>query len=357
MKATPESWMEAALAEARKGLGGTAPNPPVGAVVVKQGRIIASGYHRKAGGPHAEIHALRNAGADAKNATLAVTLEPCSTRGRTGACTDAILEAGIRKVIVGCVDPNPAHAGRGIDILRAAGVEVIRDVREADCQELIRAFARVQQTGLPYVTLKMACTLDGRIADAKGNSKWITGPESRERVQQLRRECDALLVGTGTVIRDDPSLMPRPQKGRKPIRIIPDRQGRIPLARQVFTDGRPTWCLHGPEVADSRKKRLRKRGVVTLEAPTARGQLNWKRTLKLLADHGVRHLLCEGGGQLASALLQADLVQELHWVIAAKLLGQDGRPSVGPGWTLENAPGFQIRSVAPSGGDLWLHLR
>ena len=357
MKATPETWMRRALAEARKGLGATAPNPPVGAVVVKQGKIIGTGYHRKAGGPHAEVYALRDAGADAKNATIVVTLEPCSTVGRTGACTDAILKAGIKKVIVGCSDPNPAHAGKGYDLLREAGVTVESGVLEDECRELIRAFTHVQQTGMPYVSLKMACTLDGRIADAKGNSKWITGPESRARVQQLRRECDAILVGTETVMKDDPSLMPRPQKGRKPLRIIPDRQGRIPLTRKVFTDGHPTLVLLGPDVSLKRKTTLSKRGTEWLEVPVARGQLNWKRTLKLLGDQGVQHILCEGGGQLASALLQAGLVQELHWVMAPKLLGQEGRPSVGKGWSLADAPEFEVRTIEKSGDDIWIVSR
>ena len=348
--------MDLALAEARKGLGKTAPNPPVGAVVVKAGKVIGSGYHRKAGGPHAEVFALREAGAAAKGGTIVITLEPCSTQGRTPACTDAIQQAGIKKVIVGCVDVNPAHAGRGLDLLREAGLEVISGVREAECQELIRAFSYQQTTGLPYVSLKMACTLDGRIADAKGSSKWITGAEARERVQELRRECDAILVGTETVLKDDPSLMPRPAKGRKPLRIVPDRMGRVPLTRQVFTDGHSTLCLLGPEAPAKRKAALSKRGIAWLEVPLVRGQISWPKTLKLLSKQGVQHIMCEGGGQLASALLKANLVQELHWVLAPKLLGEDGRPSVGAGWTLPKAPGFTIRSVEQLGQDVWIHL-
>lgn len=357
MKLSLEQLMDLALEEARKGLGSTAPNPAVGAVVFKNGKILGTGYHKKAGGPHAEIHALRDAGEQAKGATMAVTLEPCSTQGRTGACTDAIRKAGIKKVVVGCVDPNPAHAGKGLEILREAGVEVISGVREAECRELIRAFSHVQKTGLPYVTLKMACTLDGRIADAIGNSKWITGPESRERVQELRRACDAILVGTRTVIRDDPSLMPRPMKGRKPLRIIPDRRGRIPLKRQVFSDGKPTLCLLGPEAPSQRELRLASQGVKTQVVPVSRDQLDWSRILKRLAVHGVQHLLCEGGGQLASALLKADLVQELHWVVAPKLIGQEGRPAVGPGWKLPEAPEFAVQTVDVCGTDVWFHLR
>lgn len=354
MKATPDTWMELALTEARKGLGTTAPNPSVGALVIKQGRVIGRGAHRKAGGPHAEVFALREAGDQAKNAILVVTLEPCSTQGRTPACTDAIRAAGIKKAIVGCVDPNPAHAGNGLDILRGAGVEVISGVMEKECRHLIRAFSHVQRTGRPYISLKMACSLDGRIADAKGNSKWITGPESRGRVQEMRRECDAILVGTETVLKDDPSLMPRPMKSRKPLRLIADRQGRLPLTRQVFSDGHPTLCLLGPDVSTSRKTALTRRGVDWLEVPVSRGRIHWAKTLALLAERGVQHILCEGGGQLASALLKAELVQELHWVMAPKLLGQDGRPAVGPGWSLDQAPQFEISKTKRFGEDLWI---
>jgi diaminohydroxyphosphoribosylaminopyrimidine deaminase/5-amino-6-(5-phosphoribosylamino)uracil reductase len=359
MKTTAESLMREALAEARKGLGLTAPNPAVGALVVKGGRIIGRGYHHRAGSPHAEPLALREAGPAAKGATLVVTLDPCSTHGKTPPCTEAIRKAGIRKVIIGCTDPNPAHAGRGLDILRTKGIEVVSEVLDAECQDLIRAFAHRQLTGLPYVTLKLACTLDGRIADAKGRSKWISGPASRERVQVLRREADAILVGTETVRMDNPSLVPRPQRGHRPLRIIPDRQGRLPLKRKVFTDAHAarTLCLLGPDVPANRYKRLEALGVQTLQGSVRSTKFQWKTILKQLSQRGTQHILCEGGGQLASALLKADLVQELHWIIAPTLLGQDARPAIGPGWTLDNAPGFQIHSHQQLGNDLWLQLR
>lgn len=359
MKTTPESLMREALVEAHKGLGLTAPNPAVGALVVKNGEIIGRGYHHRAGSPHAEPLALRDAGEAAKGATLVVTLEPCSTHGKTPPCTEAIQKAGIRKVIIGCTDPNPAHAGRGLDILRNAGIEVESGVLEDECQDLIRAFAHRQLTGLPYVTLKLACTLDGRIADAKGRSKWISGPESRDRVQALRREADAILVGTETVRRDDPSLMPRPQRGHTPLRIIPDRQGRLSLKSQVFTDAHAarTLCLLGRDVSPTRLKKLETLGVSTLQVTTRGDRLQWKSILKQLAQRGIQHILCEGGGQLASALLKADLVQELHWVLAPTLLGQDARPAIGPGWTLDNAPSFRIIDQQAFGKDLWLQLR
>jgi len=353
MTTQPESWMREALTEGRKGLGLTAPNPSVGAVVVKNGKIIGRGYHHKAGTPHAEPLALKDAGMAAKGATLVVTLEPCSTTGQTPPCTEAVIAAGIKKVIVGCEDPNPAHAGRGLTLLRQAGIEVEVAVLEADCQDLIRAFTHLQLTGRPYITLKLACTLDGRIADASGKSQWISGPASRENVQALRRSVDAMLVGTETIIKDNPSLMPRPQYGHKPLRIVPDRQGRIPLTRKVFTDGFPTLGLLGPDVSAARIHCLKKQEIETLQFK----RFSWPAMLKKLGDRGVHHILCEGGGQLAGALLKADLVQEVHWVVAPKILGASARPAVGGGWTLDKAPGFKLEAQERLGEDLWLHLR
>lgn len=353
MTTKADIWMAEALIEARKGLGFTAPNPAVGAVVIKTGRIIGRGYHHKAGTAHAEPLALKDAGAAAKGATLVVTLEPCSTTGRMPPCTEAVIAAGIKKVIVGCTDPNPAHAGRGLDLLREAGIEVETGVREDECQELIRDFAHVQQTGVPYITLKLASTLDGRIADARGKSQWITGAAARERVQMLRRSVDAVLVGTDTVIKDNPSLMPRPAHGHTPLRIIPDRQGRIPLTRKVFSDGFPTLGIFGPQVSEARKDRLHRLGIGTLQVTA----FSWPSILKTLAKRGVQHILCEGGGQLAGALLKADLVQELEWFIAPKLLGEKGCPAVGGGWSLDKAPGFVICASERLGEDLWLQLR
>ncbi len=351
--------MREALAEARKGLGLTAPNPAVGALVVKGGEILGRGYHHRAGSPHAEPLALRDAGERAKGATLVVTLEPCSTHGKTPPCTEAIQQAGIRKVIIGCTDPNPAHAGRGLEILRTAGIEVESGILEAECRDLIRAFAHRQLTGHPYVTLKLACTLDGRIADAKGRSKWISGPESRDRVQDLRREADAILVGTETVRLDNPGLMPRPRRGHTPLRIIPDRQGRLSLKSQVFTDAHAarTLCLLGPEASSSRQTRLEALGVSVLSGSVRGTHFQWKAILTRLGQRGVQHILCEGGGQLASALLNANLVQELHWVLAPTLLGQDARPAIGPGRSLDNDPAIQLRESNQLGNDLWLHLR
>ena len=349
--------MRDALAEGRKGLGLTAPNPPVGAVVVRDGRVVGRGHHERAGAPHAEPIALADAGAAAEGADLVVTLEPCCTAGKTPPCTEAILRAGIRRVFVGCTDPNPVHAGRGLSQMEQAGVEVRCGILEPECRELIRAFAYVQRTGLPYVTLKLACTLDGRIADGDGNSKWITGDASRERVQAFRREADAMLVGTNTVLRDNPSLMPRPARGRLPWRVVPDRTGRLPLDAKVFTDASAerTLCLLGPR-ASKRKEELEHRGVRVRLVEEKLGALDWEAVLTTLAADGINHVLCEGGGKLASSLMRNGFVQELHWMTAPKLLGDAGTPAVAGGWTLPEAPEFRMTGVERLGDDVWMRL-
>ncbi len=359
MNADDHSWMGEAIAEARKGVGFTAPNPAVGAVLVKNGRCVGRGFHAKAGTPHAEPNAIRDAGDKARGAEMYVTLEPCSTTGKTPPCTEAIQKAGIRRVVIGCMDPNPAHAGRGPLRLSEAGIEVTSDVRKEECEELIRGFARVQLTGLPYITLKLASTLDGRLADASGTSKWITGSSSRDRVQDLRREVDAILVGTETVKKDNPSLMPRPSQGHRPWRIIPDRTGRLPLKRKVFSDAhaKKTICLVGPSVGERRRSSLEKVGVRVLQVPERSGKIRWAPALKRLASQGIHHILCEGGGQLSASLLKADLVQEIHWIAAPKLLGVKGTPAVNAHWTLATAPQFALHQLDQVGEDTWMWLR
>lgn len=350
-----DQYMERALNEARKGLGTTAPNPPVGAVVVKRGEIVGAGYHKKAGGPHAEIHALRDAGEQARGSKVFVTLEPCSTVGRTGACTQALIDAGVHSVVIGCLDPNPAHAGRGVDILRDHGIHVEVGCCEEECRHLIRAFRCVQREHRPYVSLKLAVSLDGRIADGRGRSQWITGPAARDRVQALRRECDAILVGTGTIRADDPGLLPRPARGKRPLRIVPDRTGRLPLNRKVFTDGKEeqTLVLHGRSASEAACRRLQNAGIETLRVPEIRSGLQWQKTMQILAKRGVQHILCEGGGVLAGALVRAGLVDELHLITAPKILGSKGRAAFVGTWNLAECSKWQRQSFELVGEDTW----
>src|SRR5512135_2351615 len=226
-------YMRLALRLGRRGLGRTSPNPPVGAVVVSGHTVVGRGYHHQAGMPHGEIEALTDAGARARGATLYVTLEPCAHHGRTPPCTDAVIAAGVRRVVFGTRDPNPTVSGNGMVRLRAARIAVTGGVLQPDCDELIAAFRKHVTTGLPLVTLKLAASLDGRIATATGESRWITGPESRLFTQRLRNEHDAILVGAQTVIRDDPELTCRLRGGRNPLRVVLDGRLRVPLGARV----------------------------------------------------------------------------------------------------------------------------
>lgn len=351
----PEGGMTLALEQARKGVGLTHPNPPVGAVVCKGNRILGAGYHRRAGGPHAEVFALKEAGASAKGATLYVTLEPCSTQGRTPPCTEAVRAAGIKKVVVGCQDPNPKHAGRGLTLLRATGVEVVSGVCEDEARALIAPFTHLMLQGRPRVVLKLGMTLDGRIADRRGKSQWITSSAAREQVQALRRASDAVLVGAGTVCSDNPSLLPRPALGRTPWRVVLDGAGRVSPSAKLFTDGKASQTLVAttPDCSAARRKAWGKAGarvlVLTSKTPAARLRM----LLKELGRMGCMQVLCEGGGELASGLVRAGLVDEFVWFIAPRLLGGDALPALsGKGWRMGSLPELCIESCQQVGPDL-----
>ncbi len=322
-----EPFMQRALALAKRGEGLTRPNPPVGAVLVQDGKIIAEGFHKKAGGPHAEVNCLQSTIKNLKSAILYVTLEPCSTFGKTPPCTDLILARGIRRVVIGAKDPNPVHAGRGIRILRRAGVEVLTGICRTEAEALIAPFAKRILTGMPYVTLKLAATLDGRIADASGKSKWITGPQARAKVQELRRSADAIMVGAGTVRADNPSLLPRPAKGRAPLRVVVG--ATLQADAKVLTD----------EASDR---------TLVMNRPL-------KKILLELGKHGVMHVLCEGGGELAGSLVRTGLVDEFALFVAPALLGGDGVPMVGKkGWPLDNMPLLHFQTLEKCGKDVFI---
>ena len=325
-----EPFMRRALELARRGEGLTRPNPPVGAVLVRGGKILAEGFHKRAGGAHAEVNCLKNFSGSVKNTTLYISLEPCSTHGRTPPCTDLILERGIKRVVIATRDPNPAHAGRGIRLLRRAGVEVVTGVCRDEANELIMPFTKRILAGIPFVTLKLGATLDGRIADETGKSKWITGEASREYVQDLRRRVDAIMVGAGTVRADDPSLLPRPAKGRAPLRVIVGR--KVPAASKVLTD----------EAAE--------RTIVT-HAPI-------EKIMHDLAERGVMHVLCEGGGVLAGELFRSGFVDEMLIFIAPAILGGGGVPMFGKeGWLLDDMPILDFKSVEQVGEDILIRVK
>jgi diaminohydroxyphosphoribosylaminopyrimidine deaminase/5-amino-6-(5-phosphoribosylamino)uracil reductase len=355
MRAQDEQWMRRALVLARMGEGLTRPNPAVGAVVVRGGRMVGEGYHRKAGGPHAEVVALRKAGARARGATLYVTLEPCSTWGRTPPCTEAILAAGVRRVVIGVTDPNPKHAGRGLDILRKRGVAVTCGICQAEAAEVLAPFATHMLHQRPRVILKLGMTMDGRLADPKGRSRWITGTAARQQVHALRRRSDAILVGRGTAELDNPSLLPVPSGGRRPWRIVLDRRGVLSPRNKIFTDGHPaqTLVVIGCDVSARYRAALKRRGVELLECPTDRTGFRLDALLKCLGKRGVLQVLCEGGGTLAGSLLRRNLVDEAWLFMAPRLLGDQARPAVaGARWRLDELPTLRITGATMVGEDV-----
>jgi diaminohydroxyphosphoribosylaminopyrimidine deaminase / 5-amino-6-(5-phosphoribosylamino)uracil reductase len=329
------SWMALALRLARRGYGQTSPNPMVGAVLVKAGKLIGQGWHHQAGEPHAEIEALRDSQSrrqDPAGATLYVTLEPCSTHGRTPPCTEAILASNIRRVVAGATDPNPKHAGRGFDILRQAGLQVVTGVEADAAAQLNEAFNHwiVQRT--PYVTLKAAMSLDGKIATAFGESKWITGAKARACGMKLRQGADAILVGVNTILADNPGLTVRGRGMVKtpPLRrIVLDSEARTPTQSQVVSD---EWASLTTVVV-SRKAPVRrvaqlKERVQVLVGPTHSGKIDVSWLLARLGSESVTSLLVEGGGEVHASFLQGGMAQRIVFFYAPKILG--GRTAPGP---------------------------
>lgn len=324
-------FLRRALELGRRGLGRTSPNPPVGAVIVRDGRVVGEGFHRRAGGPHAEVMALRRAGAKARGATLYCTLEPCSHHGRTPPCAPAVAAAGITRVVVGAIDPNPRVRGRGLRILRAAGVKTQARVEEEAARELIRYFSHHRRTGRPFVRLKLAASIDGRIAAAGGNARWITGPASRALVHGWRDEMDAILVGIGTALSDDPALTCRRRGGRDPLRVVLDGDLRLPPRARMLREGdSPVWVVTRRDHDRRRRGRLLRAGARVVPVPARRGRLDAAAVLDRLGAEGVLSVLVEGGGEVAASLLSAGLVDEICLFTAPILLGGDGIAMVGP---------------------------
>lgn len=329
--------MRLALARARGALGRSFPNPAVGAIVFRGDRVLGRGRTRSAGGAHAEVvaldTALRRYGArSVRGASMAVTLEPCSHTGKTGPCVDRLVAEGLRRVFVGHVDPHPRVAGRGLRQLRRAGVDVRVGVLETACREQHRGFLCSVQRGRPFVVLKLASTLDGRIATATGESRWITSPEGRAAVHRLRARMDAIVVGSGTALADDPELTVRrgSRVVHRPLRIVVDGSLRVgPDARLHRGEAGRSWVLCSERASAARRRALGRAGVVLIDVPRRGRHLDLKRGLAVLAGRGLTQVLVEGGGQLAAALLREDLVDEVHWVVAPRLIGCEGVPALG----------------------------
>jgi diaminohydroxyphosphoribosylaminopyrimidine deaminase/5-amino-6-(5-phosphoribosylamino)uracil reductase len=323
--------MARAAALAHRALGRTSPNPAVGAVIVKGERVVGEGWTCPVGGPHAEVVALRQAGARARGATLYVTLEPCAHHGRTPPCIDAVIAAGIARVVVGVGDPNPRVRGRGFRALRGAGIEVLTGVLAEEAGAVSAWFRHYIVRGRPFVMLKLAASLDGRIATARGESRWISGPVARRWVHELRNRVDAVMVGSGTVLADDPALTCRLRGGRDPIRIVVDGRlrtsARARVVRQRSTA--PTLIATMASAPAARRAALTRAGAEVLVVPAARGHVSLPALFRELATRGIVSVLIEGGGELAAAALRDEAVDRALLVSAPLLLGGDGRPMLG----------------------------
>ncbi|QIO10090.1 bifunctional diaminohydroxyphosphoribosylaminopyrimidine deaminase/5-amino-6-(5-phosphoribosylamino)uracil reductase RibD [Acinetobacter lanii] len=344
-------WMQRAIALAQQGQYSTRPNPNVGCVIVKDGHMVGEGFHPKAGQPHAEVFALRQAGERARGATAYVTLEPCAHYGRTPPCAKGLVEAGVAKVIVACSDPNPLVAGKGVEILRQAGIEVEVGICEAQAKQLNLGFLKAMATGLPYVRLKIASSLDGRTAMASGESKWITGVAARQDVQHWRAISGAVITGIDTVLADDCQLNVRQlddanvEQIVQPKRVILDRQGRLPLDAKIL-DVPDTVMVMGPF-----RPELAKLGVIQLEVQSL------DALLKTLKDFQIYDVLIEAGATLSTAFLQQHLVDEVISYVAPTLLGQSARAMFNAELiSMAEQLRFKLKEVTQLGDDIRLTL-
>jgi diaminohydroxyphosphoribosylaminopyrimidine deaminase/5-amino-6-(5-phosphoribosylamino)uracil reductase len=328
-------YMQQALELARRGLGFVSPNPLVGCVLVKDGAVVGRGYHQRFGGPHAEVHALHEAGSQARGAVLYVNLEPCSHTGKTPPCADAVMQAGVSRVVVALRDPNPLVAGTGLARLAAAGIKVTVGVCEAAAYKLNETFIKFITTSRPFVTLKSAITLDGKIATRTGASRWITSALARQEGHRLRHAADAILVGIGTVLQDDPQLTTRlpDQQGVNPLRVIVDSTLRMPQQAQVtdVASDRRTLIVTTARAPVARSEALRTRGIEVVYLPAYDdGRVDLEALLRYLGERDVASVLVEGGATLSAALLRRRLVDKVLLFVAPKIIGGDGISMIGP---------------------------
>jgi diaminohydroxyphosphoribosylaminopyrimidine deaminase/5-amino-6-(5-phosphoribosylamino)uracil reductase len=355
--------MRLALAEASRAIGRTHPNPAVGAVVVKDGRIVGRGHTAPPGGPHAEVRAIEDAGQAARGADLYSTLEPCDHWGRTPPCTEAILTAGVVRVVSASSDPNPLVDGRGVQRLREAGVQVWTGVLAAEADALNRPFFKAMRTGLPWVTLKVAVALDGKLATASGESRWVTGEAARAEVHRLRDRVDAIVVGAETVRRDDPALTTRLPEGggRDALRVVLDSGLRLDSGRRLFhlDSLARTLVVHVEGQGLERAAALAATGAELLAVPGRPDAVDLDATLRALVRRDALHVLVEGGARVLAALVRSGLADELILHLAPKLVGEEGRSWLGALGVekLADAPGLVIESVRALGEDLEIRAR
>ena len=356
-----EYYMKLALSLARKGSGFVSPNPMVGAVIVKNGRIIGRGYHQHFGGNHAEINAIRNAGGKVAGSTLYVTLEPCCHQGKTPPCTDSIIKHKIARVVIGAIDSNPLVSCQGINYMQNRGIEVKTGVLENDCRRLNEIFFHYMETGRPFVTIKYAQTLDGRIATATGESQWISSEASLKFTHQLRAAHDVILVGAGTVIKDNPELTVRLVRGRNPLRVIVDSELNISRQAKIFQNisSTPTLIATIKTAADPQFKRFAGLGaeMITVGADK-NGNVDLKKLFKMLAERNISSILIEGGAQVITSVLKNNLANRLVTIIAPKIIGR-GIEAVGDLniRKLEAAKKLSIQKVLRRGDDVIIDSR
>jgi len=327
-----QKWMQLALNLAEKGRLTTSPNPMVGACVVRRDKLVGKGYHQVYGGDHAEVQALKEAGSRAKGATLYVTLEPCSSWGKTPPCAGAIIQAGIKEVVISLLDPNPRNYRKGVQALRREGVKVRTGVLSDAVRLQNEFFFKYINERMPFVTLKMAQSIDGKIATACGQSRWITSASSRRFVHELREQQDAILVGKNTLLMDNPLLSPRTKRKRvfqKPWRIVIDPRFEIPSNARVFRGEQITMVVVSERHVHKIKRSRYRKGCNFILVPEARGKIDLKKLLKKLAGLGVAKLLVEGGGEISWSFLESGLVDKVFWIMAPKIIGgRDAKTSV-----------------------------
>jgi len=355
-RARDEFYMRRAYRLALKGAGRTSPNPMVGAVLVRAGHVIGSGYHRFAGADHAEIVALKRAGAKARGATLYLTLEPCSHYGRTPPCVDALIRSGIREVVCGTRDPNPLVAGRGLRRLRRAGVIVRVGILERECRLLIESFTKFITQRLPFVTLKLAASLDGKIAAPSGDARWISGAESRRAVHRLRNTVDAVVIGSGTLQADDPQLTCRVRGGRNPWRVVLDSRLAIRLSAKILHPKDPdkTIIVSGLRAPIAKARAIEALGARVWQFPVGSRGVSWLSLLRKLATAGVVSVLIEGGAKLAASALKEKVVDKILFFYAPKIIGGDGIPMIGDLTLRRIRQALELQDLrcAKSGNDL-----
>ena len=354
-------YMNRAIEQAELGQGWVNPNPLVGAIIVKNGQIIAEGWHERWGDLHAERNAFKNCNADPKGATMYVTLEPCCHHGKTPPCTEALIEKGIARVVVGMTDPNPLVAGKGVELLRNAGIEVITGIEEEKIRKQNRIFIKYITTGMPWVVMKTAMTLDGKIATHTGDSCWVTGEEARMQVQEMRARYIGIMVGAGTAEIDNPMLTCRlERKARQPIRIVVDSKARIALDSQLVETAKQyrTLVAHTQMADNTKLKQLISKGVELISCSETEGRVNVDDLLKKLGKRGIDAILLEGGGELNETFIRKGFIDEVYAFIAPKIIGgrESKTPVEGQGFSaMKDAVSLRDITVDKVGEDILIH--